>query len=133
MKTVLCHGVFDLLTPGHIQHLRAAKSLGDVLVVSVVPDEFVNKPHRPMIYDETTRALMLQSLRCVDRVILCGGPGPEKVIEELRPNIYVRGQDYLGKKMPESFLLEKYGIEVRYNNFNYPRVTEVIERIRDSG
>ena len=48
-KIVLCHGVFDLLHPGHIRHLDAAKHNGDVLIVSVTPDQFVNRgPGRPV-------------------------------------------------------------------------------------
>jgi cytidyltransferase-like protein len=48
-KTIVqCHGVFDLLHPGHVRHLKSAKKLGDVLVVSITADEFVNKgPGRP--------------------------------------------------------------------------------------
>ncbi len=129
MKTVLCHGVFDLLTPGHMKHLEAAKALGDILIVSLVPDEFVRKP-RPIIYDEETRIFMLESLRYVDRVILCGGEGPEQVIEDLVPDIYVRGHDYIGKRMPEADILEKLGIPTVFNKFDYPRATEVIGMIQ---
>ena len=51
-KIVLCHGVFDLLHIGHIRHLNEAKKMGDILIVSVTSDSFVNKgPNRPMFKD----------------------------------------------------------------------------------
>ena len=47
-KIVLCHGVFDLLHPGHFKHFKTAKNYGDILIVSVTADNFVNKgPDRP--------------------------------------------------------------------------------------
>ena len=64
-RIVQCHGVFDLLHVGHIRHLEQAKRLGDVLVVTVTPDEFVNKgPHRPAFPAEL-RAEGLAALDCV--------------------------------------------------------------------
>src|SRR5712671_6649008 len=70
-KTVVqCHGVFDLLHIGHIKHLEAARKLGDVLVVTLTPDRFVNKgPHRPP-FPERLRAEALASLVCVDYVAI---------------------------------------------------------------
>ena len=55
-KVVMCHGVFDLLHLGHIKHFEKAKSLGDILVVSITADKFVNKgPGRPA-FNESDRA-----------------------------------------------------------------------------
>ena len=129
MRIVLCHGVFDMLHLGHIRHLEEARSFGDKLIVSLVPDQFAVK--RVPIYDETQRVAMLNALKCVDEAILCVGPGPEGFIDFLRPDIYVRGWEYAGKRMPESDLLEKLGIPVRYTKFlPYPRTSEIIEKIR---
>jgi len=127
---VLCHGVFDLLHLGHIRHLEEARSFGDKLIVSVVPDKFAVK--RVPIFNETERMAMLNSLKCVDGVFLCGAPGPELLIKFLNPNVYVRGGDYAGKLMPESYLLESLGIEVRYTEYepSHKRTSEIIERIR---
>lgn len=126
-RLVLCHGVFDLLHPGHVEHLREARELGDTLLVSVVPDAFLTK-RRP-IHNEENRLAMLRALRYVDHAVLCGGPGPEMVIQTFRPQVYVRGNDYIGKEMPESKLLKELGIEIVCTKSDYPRTTELIERI----
>ena len=66
-KIVHCHGVFDLLHLGHIKHFEEAKTLGDVLVVTITPDEFVNKgPNRPAF----TTLLRLEALALLNRLIL---------------------------------------------------------------
>lgn len=129
MSVVLCHGVFDLLHFGHVVHLKEARAFGDRLIVSVVADDFVLKPKRPLIYNENERMGLLASLKCVDDVILCTAPGPEKIIENLRPDVYVRGPDYTGKHMPESDILEKLGIRVCLTSSSFPRTTERIARI----
>jgi len=128
MKVVLCHGVFDLLHLGHIRHLENALSFGDRLVVSVVPDEFLSK--RVPLYNEKERLAMLKALRCVSNAMLCDGPGPEKMILRVSPDVYARGGDYEGKRMPESDLLERLGIEVRCTESFPHRTSEIIERIK---
>ena len=90
-KIVHCHGVFDLLHIGHIKHLEAARKLGDVLVVTLTPDRFVNKgPHRPA-FPERLRAEALASLVCVDFVAINEWPTAVETIGRLRPNYYVKG------------------------------------------
>ena len=52
-KIILCHGVFELIHPGHLRHFKEAKSHGDILVVSITPDKFVNKgPGRPFFNEK---------------------------------------------------------------------------------
>ena len=69
-KVVLCHGVFDLLHYGHIEHLQEARGFGDVLVVSVTAAAYVNKgPGRPYFTDRQ-RLFFLANIACVDYVIL---------------------------------------------------------------
>lgn len=126
---VLCHGVFDLLHVGHLEHLEQASKMGDWLIVSVVPDKYTTK--RKVIYDENTRLRLLKALRCVDQVMLCDGSGPEDVIRRMKPDIYVRGSDYDGKEMPESALLRSLGIPVRYTtDSGLARTSGIIARIR---
>ena len=61
-KIVLCHGVFDLLHFGHLEHFKEAKQKGDILIVSITPDRFVNKgPGRPA-FNENLRALSLSEI-----------------------------------------------------------------------
>jgi rfaE bifunctional protein kinase chain/domain/rfaE bifunctional protein nucleotidyltransferase chain/domain len=91
---IQCHGVFDLIHPGHISHLEEAKKLGDILVVTITPDKYVNKgPGRP-IYSELQRADMLQALEVVDFVALTDSPTAKDSILTIKPNYYVKGPDY---------------------------------------
>jgi rfaE bifunctional protein nucleotidyltransferase chain/domain len=93
-KIVQCHGVFDLIHPGHIRHFSQAKKLGDVLVVSITKDKFVNKgPGRPA-FSEHLRAESLAALSCVDYVVINETPTAVEAIRAVRPNFYVKGPDY---------------------------------------
>ena len=70
---VLCHGVFDLVHPGHIIHFEEAKKLGDILVVSITAAEYVRKgPGRPY-FDDTMRQKFLSAIDCIDYVMLSEG------------------------------------------------------------
>lgn len=90
-RIVHCHGVFDLLHVGHIKHLQAARELGDVLVVTLTPDRYVNKgPHRPA-FTESLRAEALAALACVDFVGINEWPTAVEVIGKLRPHLFVKG------------------------------------------
>lgn len=115
-KTIaLCHGVFDLLHPGHLKHLQAAKKMADVLVVTVTRDAFVNKgPGRPA-FPEMLRAETLASVGCVDYVAL-NDPSPNAlpVIEKIRPDVYVKGSEYadMGGGLTGNRALEKQMVEV---------------------
>ncbi|NLF67510.1 MAG: adenylyltransferase/cytidyltransferase family protein [Candidatus Anammoximicrobium sp.] len=98
---VQCHGVFDLLHIGHIRYLQAARQLGDVLVVTVTADEFVNKgPHRP-VFEERLRAQALAALDCVDHVSIHDCPTATEALRRLRPDVYVKGAEYRDDKTPE--------------------------------
>lgn len=91
---VHCHGVFDLLHPGHIRHFKEAKRQGTKLVVSVTPDRYVNKgPGRPA-FNEVLRTETLASLNCVDYVVLNDSPDAISCIKKIKPSIYVKGKEY---------------------------------------
>jgi rfaE bifunctional protein kinase chain/domain/rfaE bifunctional protein nucleotidyltransferase chain/domain len=93
-KVAHCHGVFDLLHPGHIAHLTEAKSLGDVLVVSITSAPYVNRgPGRPYFSDEL-RMNSLAALSCVDYVLLAETPTAMEIIDVIQPDYYVKGQEY---------------------------------------
>ena len=128
MKVVLAHGVFDLLHPGHIEHLQQARAFGDSLFVSVVPDRFAQKG-RSLVYNEHERLFMLRSLRFVDDAILCRGPGPEYLLEALRPDIYVRGSEYAAQDRPEYALVKELGIEVGFTKPIPLHTTNLLTRI----
>ena len=93
-KIVHCHGVFDLLHIGHIKYFEEAKSSGDILIVTITPDKYVNKgPHRPA-FSETLRAEAIASLDCVDFVAINQWPTAIETIKTLNVDIYAKGPDY---------------------------------------
>ena len=120
---VLCHGVFDLLHYGHVEHLQEAKSLGDILVVSVTAARFVNKgPGRPYFNDKQ-RMAFLASLECVDYVLLSEAVTVHEVVKCVRPDIYVKGQEYAaaendvtGNIGPEQEIVESFGGRIHFTN-----------------
>ena len=94
LRIAMCHGVFDLLHPGHLRHLAHAKELADILVVSITADQFVNKgPGRPA-FTEALRAESLASLESVDFVMITPDATALPAITAIRPHIYVKGGDY---------------------------------------
>lgn len=97
-KIVHCHGVFDLLHPGHIKHFEAAKKMGDVLVVTLTRDEHVNRgPGRP-IFNQNLRAESIAAIGCVDFVSVNEWATATDTIKKLKPHFYVKGSDYAKKE-----------------------------------
>jgi len=104
---VHCHGVFDLLHIGHIRYLQKARELGDLLIVTVTPDRFVNKgPHRPA-FPEQLRATALAALDCVDAIAINDSPTATEAIAALNPSIYAKGGEFRNQKTPELVREEK--------------------------
>lgn len=94
LRIIQCHGVFDLLHPGHIRHFKEAKALGDKLMVTVTPDRFVNKgPGRPA-FSEMYRLESLAALEDIDYVVLNDSPDAVSAIQRVRPTFYVKGDEY---------------------------------------
>lgn len=94
-RVILCHGTYDLMHVGHIKHLEAAKKLGDRLFVTLTADKFVNKgPDRP-VFTQALRAESIASLECVDGVAVNLAETAVNVIEAIRPDVYVKGSDYI--------------------------------------
>ena len=120
-RVVQCHGVFDLLHPGHIRHFEAARREGDILVVTVTPDRFVNKgPGRP-VFNQRLRAESVAALVPVDHVAITESPTAVEAIRALRPDVYVKGSDYAepdadltGKIDDERSAVEAHGGRVHF-------------------
>jgi len=118
---VQCHGTFDLIHPGHIYHFEEAKALGEVLVVTITGEEYVNKgPGRPYFNDQM-RAKSISALSCVDYVVLVPHVAAVEAIDCVRPNIYCKGREYenpdndvTGNIHDDIHEVEKYGGQVRY-------------------
>ncbi|HSU73997.1 MAG TPA: PfkB family carbohydrate kinase [Terrabacter sp.] len=103
-------GCFDLLHTGHIETLRAARALGDRLVVCLNSDASVRRlkgPGRPIV-PEADRARVLLALECVDEVVLFDEDTPVEVLRRVRPAIWTKGGDYAGADVPELAVLEEW-------------------------
>lgn len=120
-RVVLCHGVFDLLHYGHMLHFREARAQGDVLVVTITPDVYVNKgPNRPA-FTEAYRAEMLAALEIVDFVAINNWPTAVEMLRLVQPDVYAKGPDYknadddiTGKIRDEELAVTESGGRVYY-------------------
>ena len=100
-RVVFTNGCFDLLHPGHIKLLEAARGLGDALVVGLNSDESVRRlkgAGRPVI-PENERAEILANLECVDAVVIFDELTPQKTVAALLPDILVKGGDWPGNQI----------------------------------
>jgi len=122
-KTIIhCHGCFDLMHPGHIKYFQAAKMMGDVLVVTISPDRFVDKgPDRP-VFNEDLRSESIAALECVDYVAINKWSTAEETLRLIRPDIYVKGQEFenmedkTGKIQKEVEVIKEIGAEIRFTH-----------------
>jgi D-beta-D-heptose 7-phosphate kinase / D-beta-D-heptose 1-phosphate adenosyltransferase len=104
-------GCFDLLHPGHVNTLQAARALGDCLVVCLNSDASVRRlkgPRRPLV-GEQDRAAVLRALACVDAVETFGEDTPVEILRRLRPDLWVKGGDYSARDLPEAEVLASWG------------------------
>lgn len=130
---VWTNGCFDLLHVGHVRNLRAARALGDVLVVGVNSDQSVRAlkgSDRP-IQAEADRAEILSAFGCVDWVVIFDDPTPEAAIARLRPDVCCKGEDYApgcGKSVPEAELMTALGGRMFYLPLVGGRSTSAILR-----
>ena len=112
-KVVLCHGVFDLLHIGHINHFKEAKKLGDILVVTVTQDKFVNKgPNRP-IFSLSTRMESIAALKDIDYVAPNIFSNAIQLIKMLKPNIYCKGKDYKNYNLDTTNQIKKEALAIK--------------------
>ena len=121
-KIVHCHGCFDMMHPGHIKYFQASKEMGDVLVVTVTPDQFVDKgPDRP-VFDQNLRAESIAALESVDYVAVNRWPTAEETLRLLLPNYYVKGQEFeklqdkTGKIQKEVEVVREIKAEMRFTH-----------------
>ena len=99
-KIVCCHGVFDLLHIGHLKHFKSAKKYGDILIVSVTPDKFIQKGFDRPYFNSEQRMESLASIEIIDFVVLNKSANAIDIINKIKPNYYVKGPDY--KKFNET-------------------------------
>jgi rfaE bifunctional protein nucleotidyltransferase chain/domain len=104
-------GCFDLLHAGHVSLLQTARSLGDCLIVCLNSDDSVRRlkgDGRPLNH-AADRAAVLAALGCVDAIAVFGEDTPCEVLDQLRPDVWVKGGDYDGRELPEAARLETWG------------------------
>lgn len=107
-RIVLTNGCFDVIHAGHVAYLREAKTLGDVLVVAVNDDRQVRamKGEGRPVYRESERLEILSEFASIDYLIVFGEPTAHRIIEAIRPHIYVKGGDYAPEDVNEYDLLK---------------------------
>ena len=134
-KVVFTNGCFDLVHAGHISSFKQAKLMGDVLIVAVNSDASVKRlkgEKRPVI-DQANRMKMLCALECVDYVILMEDDTPVNLIQDIEPDIAVKGRDWEGKDIPEKKVVEGYGGEMCFIELEQGlSTTSIIGKILES-
>jgi D-beta-D-heptose 7-phosphate kinase/D-beta-D-heptose 1-phosphate adenosyltransferase len=113
-KVVFTNGVFDLLHPGHIDVLTAARARGDALIVGLNTDGSVARlkgPGRP-VRNDAERAYVLAGLEAVDLVVLFDQDTPLELVRVLRPDVIVKGGDYTVDSIVGGSEVESWGGEV---------------------
>jgi D-glycero-beta-D-manno-heptose 1-phosphate adenylyltransferase len=135
---VFTNGCFDLLHPGHVRYLQAAKALGKALVVGLNSDRSVmaikpakpGQPQRPIVTG-AYRAEVLAALRAVDGVIIFDELTADNSIAKLQPDIYVKGGDYSIDTLPEAPSVLAYGGKIQLIQVEIPTsTTAIIRKIR---
>jgi rfaE bifunctional protein nucleotidyltransferase chain/domain len=117
---VLCHGCFDIVHPGHVRHLQHAAQHGDKLIVTITSDAHVGKgANRPLIPQEL-RAENLAALGCVDWVCANNYATAAELLDEIRPDVYVKGREYEHNRDPrfeiEKQIVQRYGGRVIFSS-----------------
>jgi len=132
-KIVFTNGCFDIIHPGHVTYLSQAKELGDIFIVAVNTDEGVRKLkgwERPINKLED-RINVLSALSSVDHIISFSSDNPISLIEQIKPDIYVKGGDYTRETLPEVQLVESYGGKVYILPYiKNHSTTNIIRKIR---
>ena len=135
-KTIaLCHGVFDLVHPGHMEHFEQASKIADVLVVSITAAKYVRKgPDRPY-FNDSQRLKFLANIDYIDYVMLSEGYTVDDIVEVVEPDYYVKGAEYADENAdvtanmkPERELVEKHGGKVVYTGGDVFSSTKLINR-----
>lgn len=113
-RVIFTNGVFDLLHPGHVRYLQAARQEGDALIVGINSDRSVraNKgPSRPII-PESERAELLAALACVDAVVIFDEDTPAEIIRRVQPDVLVKGADWAADQIVGRDTVEARGGKV---------------------
>ncbi len=134
-EVVFTNGCFDILHLGHIDYLEKAKALGQRLVIGLNTDASVSKlkgPERPL-NNEYARSRILAALAFVDAVVLFGEETPKELISYLKPNILVKGNDYLAENIVGADIVKANGGRVETISLvDGYSTTNIVERIKNT-
>jgi len=134
-RIVFTNGCFDLFHAGHLELLRRASILGDVLVVGINSDKSVARikgPGRPIV-PQSDRVEVVSALSFVDYVVVFEEDTPLHLIKEVRPDVLVKGEDWKGKRVVGEDIVRARGGKVEFVRFIHGRsTTEIINRIRNA-
>lgn len=135
LKVVATNGCFDILHVGHIRCLQKAKTFGDILVVGLNSNGSVKKikGNKRPINNENERAEVLAALSCVDFISIFQEETAVKFLELLRPDIYVKGDEYKLDILPEAVLVKKLGGKViqipMIKGFSTTKIIKILKKI----
>ncbi len=131
-KVVFTNGVFDILHSGHVDYLTKSKALGDILIVGINSDKSVKliKGNKRPVINERERAYLISSLKPVNYVTLFDEDTPQNLIDDLIPDILVKGADWPLDKIVGKDIVEKNGGKVKTIEFiNMQSTSKIIELI----
>ncbi len=110
-RIVLANGCFDVLHVGHVRYLKAAKALGDLLIVGINSDEQARRlkgEGRPIL-SQDQRAEIISSIEAVDLVTIFSEPTVAELLLALKPDIHAKGTDYTEDSVPERDVVRSFG------------------------
>lgn len=132
-RIVFTYGVFDVLHPGHVRYLRAARTHGDLLIVGVNSDASVRRnkgPDRP-VAPERERAEILLALECVDAVSIFDEDTPHEIIARVQPDVLVKGADWPADQIVGRDIVEaRGGVVIREPIEHGYSTSAIIEKVR---
>src|SRR5215471_311687 len=123
-KVIMCHGVFDVVHPGHLRHLLYAKSKADILIASLTADQHISKGHYRPHVPQDLRAINLSAFEMIDYVIIDADPTPLKNLALIKPDIFAKGYEYQASGLPlktqeELDVIRSYGGEIIFTPGDY--------------
>jgi rfaE bifunctional protein nucleotidyltransferase chain/domain len=113
-RVALTNGAYDLIHVGHLRSLEQARAHGDLLVVGINSDASVRRyksPDRPIV-PEADRAELIAGLACVDYVVIFEETTAERLLADVRPDVYIKGAEYATRPFAERAVVERYGGQV---------------------
>ena len=115
----ICHGLFDFIHPGHLNHLNLAKKSCDILIVTTTSDNFVKKSLFSPFFPEEQRKYHLSNLQMIDFVSVVNDETAEPAIKKIKPHFYFKGEEYkendnIGNLSKEKKICKKYNVKIKF-------------------